>query len=249
MCGLNKPVAACIFSFAQLAGLSQPYVNDYVDLGEYCAIAQQRLIFMITSPVELKPVLQIRKYLNRRFYDTTHSRHMTLEEIRDLIKEGHGVMVTDNKSGTDITAKVLAQIILSLDGPKIEMFPAVFLAEIIRVNDLLLKGFYEKFFHQASRAFLDYQKFLESHLKHGDGLPSMFPASAWSQPTMNVATGHASAQPPSKDSEPANTDHFAATLTALQQEVARLQSQLAKSRKPAPARSTAGRRKQKIVGA
>jgi polyhydroxyalkanoate synthesis repressor PhaR len=236
-------VTECIFFFAQPDDLSQPYVNAYVDFGEYCAIAKQLLIFMITSPVGPKPVLQIRKYSNRRFYDTTHSRHMTLEEIRDLIKEGHGVMVTDNKSGTDITAKVLAQIILSLDGPKIEMFPAVFLAEIIRVNDLLLKGFYEKFFHQASRAFLDYQKFLESHLTAGGGLPSMFPASSWSQSTMNVATGNASAQPPSKDSEPANTDHFAATLAALQQEVARLQSQLAKSRKPAPARSTAGRRK------
>jgi polyhydroxyalkanoate synthesis repressor PhaR len=199
---------------------------------------------MISPPDGQKPVLQIRKYSNRRFYDTTHSRHLTLEEIRDLIKEGHGVQVSDG-SGTDITTKVLAQMILDFDGPKIELFPAVFLTEIIRVNDLLVKGFYEKFFHQAHRAFLDYQKLMESHLKHGGGLPSMFPMPPWSQPPINPAAPG----PAASDGETQPIGNLSSTLEDLQRQVDALQSRLAKS---APTRSPGSRRrrrKRKIASA
>jgi polyhydroxyalkanoate synthesis repressor PhaR len=176
---------------------------------------------MMTSPAAPPEILQIRKYSNRRFYDTTHSRHLTLEAIRNLVKKGHQIRVIDG-SGSDITTKVLAQIILDLDGPKIELFPAAFLAEIIRVNDLLLKGFYEKFFHQAHRAFLDYQRLMESQLKHGGGLPSMFPMAAW---------GHAMMDPwksgPAGDGDKAHeSGKVSAMLQELQRQVASLQSQL-----------------------
>lgn len=56
--------------------------------------------------------LEIRKYPNRRYYDVTRSQHLTLEDIRSLVRENYDIRVTDSKSGSDITAKVLAQIIL-----------------------------------------------------------------------------------------------------------------------------------------
>jgi polyhydroxyalkanoate synthesis repressor PhaR len=53
----------------------------------------------------------IRKYANRRLYDATASRHVTLEDIRKLIAAGEQVQVVDDRSGADLTRSVLLQII------------------------------------------------------------------------------------------------------------------------------------------
>ncbi len=76
-------------------------------------------------------LLEIKKYPNRRYYDATRSRHVTLEEINNLIRDGYEVRVTDSKTGQDITAKVLAQIILELDSPKLGIFPVPLLHRLI----------------------------------------------------------------------------------------------------------------------
>lgn len=98
--------------------------------------------------------LQIRKYPNRRYYDVTRSQHLTLEDIRSLVRDGHDIRVTDSKTSTDITAKVLAQIILELDAAKIDMFPVALLSRLIRVNDQMAKDFLERYFDQALSLFI-----------------------------------------------------------------------------------------------
>ena len=67
--------------------------------------------------------LELKKYPNRRYYDATHSRHLTLDEIQSLVQQGYDIQVTDAKSGADITAQVLTQIILELDTTKLSSFP------------------------------------------------------------------------------------------------------------------------------
>src|SRR5690349_7042017 len=99
--------------------------------------------------------LDIRKYPNRRYYDATHSKHLTLEEIRSLIRDGYDITVTDSKSGADITAQVLMQIVLELETPKIDSFPVALLVRMIRANDQIVKDFVEKYFNQAFRAYLE----------------------------------------------------------------------------------------------
>ena len=81
--------------------------------------------------------LQIRRYPNRRYYDSTRSQHVTMEEIHQLIRNGHDVRVTDSKSGDDLTAKVLTQIILEHDTPKLGMFPIGLLHQVIRTSEPL----------------------------------------------------------------------------------------------------------------
>jgi polyhydroxyalkanoate synthesis regulator protein len=144
------------------------------------------------------------------------------------------VRVTENATGADITGKVLAQIILDLDAPKLEVFPAPLLMELIRVNDQLMLGFYEKFFHQAMRAFIDYQQLIESQFKQGGVLPAMFPPlSAWTQAmTTPFGTGQVKVSEPSPPYPQTPVDDVASTLADLQRQVLRLQAQLAKSRKP-----------------
>src|SRR5213595_2793587 len=126
--------------------------------------------------------LEIKKYPNRRYYDATHSRHLTLEEIRSLIQENYDIRVIDAKTGADITAQVLTQIILELDTPKLDSLPVPLLVRIIRMNDQLVKDFIEKYFNQALKSFLDYQRQLEEQFRRTHGLPLVFPSvAAWTK--------------------------------------------------------------------
>lgn len=102
-----------------------------------------------------KPVLQIRKYSNRRLYDSTRSRHITADELYDLVREGHDVVVTDSSSGADITHQVLTQMILERDPPKLEVFPATLLHEIIRANQQMWKKFAEEWMAGLSAAIAE----------------------------------------------------------------------------------------------
>ena len=101
--------------------------------------------------------LDIRKYPNRRYYDSTRSRHVTLEEIHSLIRDGYEVQITDSKSEQDITAKVLGQIIIELDPPKMGVFPVPLLHRLLRSNEQLANDFITRY-NQALSAFLDSQR-------------------------------------------------------------------------------------------
>ena len=188
-----------------------------------------------------KPPLAVRKYSNRRYYDATHGRHLTLEEIRDLVKDGHDLRVTENATGADITAKVLAQIILDLEAPKLGLFPAPFLAQIIRANDQLLLGFYEKFFQQAMKAFVDYQQLIESQFQRGGMLPAMFPPlGEWTQAlAMPFGTGQIQASEPTPRESPAPPKDLTSAFADLKRQFAKLQTELEKRPKPARSRSRA----------
>jgi polyhydroxyalkanoate synthesis repressor PhaR len=122
--------------------------------------------------------LDIRKYANRRFYDATHSKPITQEEIHQLIRNGHEVRVTDPKSGEDITVRVLAQIILDMDGPKLAVFPVELLHRIIQSNETLMHDFVDKYFNQALMLFLESRKKFEEQLRSATGL-AMAPTQAF----------------------------------------------------------------------
>jgi polyhydroxyalkanoate synthesis repressor PhaR len=133
--------------------------------------------------------LEIRKYPNRRYYDATRSQHLTLEDIRSLVRDGHDIRVTDSKTSADITAKVLAQIILELDTDKIEVFPVALLTRLIRVNDRLVHDFMERYFDQALSMFLQYRQQFEEQLRGGDGLGALYSSLAnWNRAVMNPFT-------------------------------------------------------------
>ena len=122
--------------------------------------------------------LKIRKYPNRRYYDSTRSRHLTLEEIYQAIRDGYEVEVIDSKSGQDITAKVLAQMIIELDPPKLGVFPVPLLHRLLRANEELVSDFTRKYFSQALGAFLDSQKKFEQSMRSAMGLRSETPTVA-----------------------------------------------------------------------
>lgn len=101
------------------------------------------------TPERDPKALSIRKYSNRRFYDSTRSCHVTLAEMYDLICAGHELTITDAASGDDITNQVLTQIILERDSGKLEMFPSNILHQMIRTQQQFLGGVVEQYFRQV----------------------------------------------------------------------------------------------------
>ncbi len=85
----------------------------------------------------------IKRYSNRKLYDTVESRYVTLDEIAGMIKRGLEVKVIDNRSKEDLTSVTLAQIIFEEEKKKNQM-PLALLREIIRRPGESISGFIQK---------------------------------------------------------------------------------------------------------
>src|SRR5437773_6091784 len=85
----------------------------------------------------------IKRYTNRKLYDTVESRYVTLDEIAEMVKLGVEVKVVDNRSKEDLTSVTLAQIIFEEEKKKNQM-PLSVLREIIRHPGEVLTGFFQK---------------------------------------------------------------------------------------------------------
>lgn len=82
----------------------------------------------------------VKKYGNRRLYDTDESRYVTLEELAEKVRAGRDVRVVDAKTGADLTQATLAQVILESRGAA-RMLPVPLLMQLIRMGDDALAEF------------------------------------------------------------------------------------------------------------
>ena len=167
-----------------------------------------------------REVILIKKYPNRRFYDATRSRHVTLQEVHDLIIEGHDVCVTDSRSGDDITNLVLAQILLEKDQPKLDIFPSSILHMMIRTNRNALRANFERFYAPFLTLMATSQKQMDTYLRKAMHGQMMSPLE-WARDMMQVfsrgnsqANG-ADAEPPPEPSDEAEIEELREQLTAL----------------------------------
>lgn len=80
---------------------------------------------------DAKPDIIIKKYANRRLYDTSTSQYVTLDHLRELVKQGLHFQVIDAKSGEDLTHGVLAQIIFEEESRGANLLPVDFLRQLI----------------------------------------------------------------------------------------------------------------------
>ena len=105
----------------------------------------------MTEPEQLHPPQDeasrepkiIKRYTNRKLYDTVESRYVTLDEIAEMIKQGAEVKIVDNRTKDDLTSVTLAQIIFEEEKKKNQM-PLSVLREIIRRPGDALSGFIQK---------------------------------------------------------------------------------------------------------
>ena len=83
----------------------------------------------------------VKRYGNRKLYDTTESRYVTLEDISNLVKAGEELRVVDNDSGEDLTAVTYAQIILEEERKKNGFLPLPILRNLIQQGEQALQDF------------------------------------------------------------------------------------------------------------
>jgi polyhydroxyalkanoate synthesis repressor PhaR len=106
----------------------------------------------------------IKKYPNRRLYDTEISSYITLEEIRQLVLDGEAFEVRDAKTGEELTRSVLLQIISEYEDRGQPMFTTNLLSQIIRFYGDSLQGFMGSYLEKSLQIFLDQQHQFRSQL-------------------------------------------------------------------------------------
>ena len=106
----------------------------------------------------------IRKYANRRLYDPSESRHLTLEEVRELVVAGERIRVEDAKSGEDLTRSILLQIIVEREEAGRPLLSAELLEQLIRHYGGAMQDFLATYLERSVNAFVDQQERFQSQV-------------------------------------------------------------------------------------
>lgn len=108
----------------------------------------------------------LRKYSNRRLYDTSRSCYITLEDVKDLVLSGEVFQVQDSKTGQDLTRNILLQIISEqeADGHTTLLTNQV-LQQLIRFYGDPMQGMMSQYLEQSISAFLDHQDRIRDQMK------------------------------------------------------------------------------------
>ena len=119
-------------------------------------------------------VRTIKKYPNRRLYDTQTSTYVTLAEIKKLVMEAAPMVVVDAKTGEDLTRSILLQIILEEESAGVPMFSEAVLSNIIRFYGHAMQGHMGSYLESHVQSFMDWQS------KLGESSPALSPE-VWAQ--------------------------------------------------------------------
>lgn len=98
-------------------------------------------------------MVTVKKYGNRRLYDTARSRYVTIEELAETVRDGSEIRVIDAKTGDDLTQATLAQMILESRGAS-RLLPVPFLVQLIRMGDDAVAEFFSRWLIAALEGYL-----------------------------------------------------------------------------------------------
>jgi polyhydroxyalkanoate synthesis repressor PhaR len=119
-----------------------------------------------SDPQEVDVVRLIKKYPNRRLYDTRSSSYITLQEVKALVVEGEVFKVVEAKTHEDLTRSILLQIILEEESEGVPMFSETALANIIRFYGHAMQGFMGNYLEKNVQTFIDLQMQMAEQSKH-----------------------------------------------------------------------------------
>lgn len=109
-------------------------------------------------------MIVIKKYANRRLYDTSTSQYVTLDHLRDLVKDGTDFQVVDAKSGEDLTRGVLAQIIFEEESRGANLLPVDFLRQLISFYGDSLQSVVPGYLQMSMNNFAQQQEEMRSRM-------------------------------------------------------------------------------------
>jgi polyhydroxyalkanoate synthesis repressor PhaR len=128
-----------------------------------------------------KPIRVIKKYPNRRLYDTANSGYITLADVKQMVLDFIDFQVIDAKSGEDLTRSILLQIILEEESAGMPMFSSEMLSQMIRFYGNALQGIMGNYMEQNVKAFLAIQSKLQDQAKQIYGDKLMLTPELWKQ--------------------------------------------------------------------
>ncbi len=123
----------------------------------------------------------IKKYPNRRLYDTATSSYITLADVKQLVLDQVEFKVVDAKTEEDLTRSILLQIILEEEGAGSPMFSSTMLAQIIRFYGNAMQGMMGTYLEKNIHTFMEIQKKLQEQGVPKLGENPMLNSEAWSQ--------------------------------------------------------------------
>jgi polyhydroxyalkanoate synthesis repressor PhaR len=193
-----------------------------------------------------KPAVRIKKYANRRLYNTATSSYVTLDYLSQMVREGQDFTVEDAKTGEDITRSVLTQIIVEEEGKGQNMLPINFLRQLISLYGDNLQFLVPRYLEQSMEAFGRNQDQMRQYMKESFG--GIFPFDRFQEMSkQNIAffeqamrmwspfrgnqggePGNAAAAPAKPEAKSADLDDLKAQMQALQKQL----ETLAQSNRP-----------------
>ena len=123
----------------------------------------------------------IKKYPNRRLYDTKTSSYITLADVKQMVLKQEEFQVVDAKSGDDLTRAILLQIILEEESGGMPMFSSDLLSQLIRSYGNAMQGMMGSYLERNIRAFQDIQKALQDQSQRMYGDNSRASQELWAQ--------------------------------------------------------------------
>ena len=171
----------------------------------------------------VQPVV-IKKYANRRLYNTETSSYITLEHLATMTREGRDFQVFDARSGEDITRSVLTQIVMEEEATGQTMLPVPFLRQIISMYGDSMQSMVPHYLEASMAAFAENQnKFRDAALKPFEQLTKQNLAMFQAATAMLTGARGAAPQKPAAAAAPAADN---AEMTALKEQLAALQARL-----------------------
>lgn len=120
-----------------------------------------------------QPPVVVKKYANRRLYNTESSSYITLDNLADMVRQGRDFVVYDAKTGDDITRGVLTQIIVEEEGKGQNLLPTAFLRQLIGFYGGHMQGIVPRYLEEAMSAFALQQEQVSASVQRTMG--NLFP--------------------------------------------------------------------------
>lgn len=127
------------------------------------------------------PARLIKKYPNRRLYDTRTSTYVTLADVKKLVLEGQEFQVLDDKTKEDLTRSILLQIILEEENGGAPMFSSDILTQFIRSYGGAMQGMLGAYLERNMQLFGEIQKRMQEQSQKLYGEPAKFNEELWKQ--------------------------------------------------------------------
>ena len=184
------------------------------------------------KPGDAPPVV-VKKYANRRLYNTESSSYITLDSLAEMVRDGRDFVVYDAKTGEDITRSVLTQIIVEEENKGRAMLPTGFLRQLIGFYGNSMQSVVPKYLEQAMGAFAVQQDQMRRAVENTMGTfipPGLQEVSRQNMAMMERAMSLFSPFLPQEPEAPRAASPQDEEIAALRREVDLLRKQLAEAR-------------------